>query len=358
MADYIASVDAGNGTVKALGLKVGNKRFKRVNFPAVRAMASGDSLGLGETFEMQYETVQWGGHRYVVGDDVIRVTRRGLERHMGASRYGDEMHRFLTTYALAAMDFKGGDVALTLFAPPGLYNEAKQQITDRFADGADIQLSSDKGRRSFKWENISVWPEGIGAAAALIIDEQGNQVPNDIMRDQTVIIDIGAFTTDALSMTNGNFNPESLGTATWQNAGVETHVRRPILQDVHKLDNDFRVLTVDDVDAAIRTGLETGDYTLSSAGKEVDIQPLLDKWRMRYADWLANNICSGEFNDFLGVRSVILVGGGSALVQDHLMEMYGTKIVDLKDHPHTKNIHPVDLNAVGGLRLALMQTQG
>lgn len=355
MADYIASIDAGNGTVKAFGLKSGNKRPKQVNYPAVRAMATGDRLGLGEAFEMQYQTVSWSGHRYVVGDEVIRVTRRGLERHMGASRYGDEMHRFLVAYALAQLDFKSGSVALTLFAPPGLFKEAKKLITERFADGADIELSDDKAPRAYTWDSITVWPEGIGAAAALIIDDKGKQIASDILSGDSVVIDIGAFTTDALQLTDGNFNPESLQTATWQNAGVETHVRRPILQDVHRIDHDFTVLTVDDIDAAIRSGLSGGDYVVRSAGKEMDIEPLLERWSNRYAEWLANNICSGVFNDFTGIRSVILVGGGSALVQDQLMSMYGDKIVDLSQHEHTKNIHPVDLNAVGGLRLAMLQ---
>ena len=46
-----------------------------------------------------------------------------------------------------------------------------------------------------------------------------------------------------------------------------------------------------------------------------------------------------------GVKSIILVGSGAELV------------VDRKKLPHTRRIHPVDMNAMGSLRLALMRPQ-
>jgi hypothetical protein len=48
-----------------------------------------------------------------------------------------------------------------------------------------------------------------------------------------------------------------------------------------------------------------------------------------------------------------LVGGGSLLVEDYLREWYGDKILNRKQNPTTRKIHPTDFNAVGGLRFAL-----
>src|SRR5574337_1846320 len=76
MTDQIASVDAGNGGTNAV-LARPNGNHKTYYEPSVRAAASGDSLGLGKEWEMDYDYVDWNGHRYVTGDDVIRVTRRG-----------------------------------------------------------------------------------------------------------------------------------------------------------------------------------------------------------------------------------------------------------------------------------------
>jgi hypothetical protein len=65
------------------------------------------------------------------------------------------------------------------------------------------------------------------------------------------------------------------------------------------------------------------------------------------------------FQGFRGIKSAILVGGGALLVEDHLREWYGDKILNRKIQPATRKIHPVDFNAVGGLRFALRrQKQG
>jgi hypothetical protein len=80
---------------------------------------------------------------------------------------------------------------------------------------------------------------------------------------------------------------------------------------------------------------------------------------------MSNTICDGVYNGFRGIRSVIVVGGGAALVVEQLRRLYGSyelssgktdgKIMDPSSSPLTRNIRPVDMNAVGGLRFALMQ---
>src|SRR5687767_767272 len=111
MVDHIVSIDAGNGGTT--GLLAEKKGYKSVRFPSVRAVTSGESLGLGAGFEMEYDFVEWGGHKYLVGDDVF-ISRRAVERHQGAFRYGDEFHLFLIAVALGKLAPKGGSVDLTL----------------------------------------------------------------------------------------------------------------------------------------------------------------------------------------------------------------------------------------------------
>src|SRR5690606_37624936 len=118
MADYLVSCDPGNGGTNAV-LARDNGRHKSIYFPSVRAAATGDSLGLGKDLELDYRYVDWYGHRYVIGDDVLRVTRRHLERHTGTNRYGNELYQFLVAVALGEMGIREGTVDLTLFAPPG-----------------------------------------------------------------------------------------------------------------------------------------------------------------------------------------------------------------------------------------------
>jgi len=357
MAEYPASVDAGNGGTNAVLVK-GRGRPKRSFEPSVRAAATGDSLGLGSQFELEYDYVDWYGHRYVTGDDVLRVTRRNLERHVGINRYGNEFHQFLVAVALAKLGVKSGTVDLTVFAPPGLYNDLKQGIQDSFMeqDGqVTISLKGDRQPRQWRYNSITVWPEGIGAAACFILDDKGEFIQTDVLAGEVVVLDIGVFTLDALRFTDGNFNPEALEHATWENAGLNVHLREPVLRAVKARSDDFSGLTVDDIDLVIRTGLATGDYTLRVAGLEADLQPLLDKYRERYAGWIANTICDGVYDGFRGVRAVILVGGGASLVETWLRQWYGDKLLNPHKHPTTKKVAAVDMNAVGGLRLALMR---
>ena len=360
MTHYIASVDAGNGGVKAVLAKSGSG-YKSHYEPSVRAPATGDSLnfGKGAIGESELEYVDWNGFRYATGDSVLSVTRRGLERHMGSNRYGNEFHQFLVALALAKLGVKEGEVDLTLFAPPGLYSELKPEIQRRFSEkggGVEIQLSGDKKPRAWRYSKVSVLPEGIGAAACLVLDDSGEFVPSNVLEGEVAVLDIGAYTLDALAFSEGNFNAETLQHATWENGGTHTHIREPILKTIKKQGEDFAHLTVDDIDRVIRLGSVSGDYTLRAAGYDIDLKPLLDKRRERYAEWIANNIGDGVFNQFRGFRSVILVGG-AGLVEDYMHKWYGDKIFNPKKHKTTARLHPIDMNAVGGLRYALMQSK-
>jgi hypothetical protein len=355
MVDFVVSVDAGNGGVNAVLAKP-TGGYKSFYEPSVRAAATGARLDMADTQKLEYIYVDWNGHRYVTGDDVIRVTRRALERHMGANRYGNEFHQFLVATALAKLGVKEGAVDLTLFAPPGLFNELKPHIHKRFMERGgevSIQLSGDKKPRQWHYENVNVMPEGIGAALCFGLNDAGEMVHSSALEGEVILLDLGAHTLDALQLVNNNFNPESLEKATWEAGGVHIHIREPILRAIKKHGDDFANLTVDDVDRVIRLGSVSGDYTLRVAGYEIDLKPSLDKYRERYAEWIANNIGDGVFDGFRGVKSVILVGGGAALVEDHLRKWYGDKLLDRRKYDTTKKLHPVDMNAVGGLRFAL-----
>ena len=83
------------------------------------------------------------------------------------------------------------------------------------------------------------------------------------------------------------------------------------------------------------------------------MQRLFERQFERYADWISNNVCDGVFNSFRNIKSVILVGGGAVMVEEKLKKLYPDKILDRKKHPITRKIHPADMNAVGGLRLAM-----
>jgi hypothetical protein len=358
-SEYIVSVDAGNGMTDAVVQK--SKGYGYTRFPSVRATATGDSLGLGRQFEQSYNHVDWAGHRYLFGDEAIQGMRRGIERHQGANRYGNEFHKFLVACAVAQLGIVEGEIDLTLFAPPGMYNTAKPTMEKYFMEGSGnvaIQFANDKKPRKWKYTNIRVQPEGIGAAACFMLDESGCIANASMLAGQVVILDLGMHTLDALHMADGNFNPESLATATWENGGIKTHILEPMLNTVKKMGDDFTLLTLDDIDAVLRRGIQTDDWTLTVAGKSVDLREPIQKRRHRYAEWVANNIVDGVFNGMRGMRALIPVGGGARLIQDILASQYNDKILRFGVDGATKNIDPMDANAIGGLRLAKFSLKG
>lgn len=358
----LASIDAGNGGTNAVVLRHGETTRKLFYMPSVRAAASGDSLGL-DNFELSYEWVDWhtntGVQRYVFGDDVVRVTRRHLERHLGRDRYANEFQQFLVAVALAKLGVQtDDDINLTLFCPPSMYKANRDNIIDTFKNTEHtIQLKSDTEPRRFNYKVVNVVPEGLGAVCCFALDSEGGLANNNVLIGQTVVIDIGLFTLDVVQMLDGNFNPETLDHSTYENAALNSHIREPLLRHLHDSDPDFTVLTVDDVDMAIRQGIETGDWKVKSAGKAVDIQAMIERLSERYAEWIANNIIDSNLNGLRGIKSVILVGGGALLVEEHLRHWYTDKVLNREDYKGVSRIHPVDMNAVGGLRLALMQAK-
>ncbi len=357
MSDYLISIDAGNGGTNAV--KGTAKIWRSIYFPSVRAVATGDTLGLGEQFELQYNWCDWNDHRYVWGDTALEISRKSIERHQGSFRYGDEFHQFLVNTAIGELGIKEGTIDLTLFAPPGMYVEARDKIKERFDahnNTFSIRFKDDDAPRTWTFDNITILPEGIGAAACFALDDRGVPVPdNDILSGDTVILDMGMYTLDALQMSNGNFNPESLGTATWESAGIKANLLDPILQQVRKASPDFELLTIDDIDRVIRNSLEMNDYILRVAGQELNLEKLVKKYADRYAEWVANSIIDGVFNGLRGVKSAILIGGGAVLTNDYLQNMYPSKILRFDDSDLTRKIQPVEANAIGGIRLAKMR---
>lgn len=339
-------VDAGNGGVNA---KVGSKT---TYFPSVRAAATGESLGLGSALELQYDYVDWNGHRYVYGDDVIRVARKGFERHIGLQRYGNEFHRFLVAVALSELGVGAKapeHVDLVLFSPPGLYNKVAPTIRREFEKNpAEIQRKGHKQPHRIIYNSVQVWPEGLAAAAAIMLDAKGNIANEALFNGDVVVLDLGVYTADAVLLSDGDFNPETLQHATWENGGMNSHLREPLLRDVQRISSDLRMATVDDIDLAFRNGAK-----VKVGGFEADIKGALADYGERYAEWLANNILDGQFNGLNGIQQLILVGGGAEIVESHLRKWYNDKVFDRSKDKQARHIHPVDMNMVGGYRLAL-----
>ncbi len=345
----IASVDCGNGNTAAM--LAGSK--KSISFPSIRARITSQTLGLGKGHELDFTSAIWRGDTYAVGDDALLVNRQGIDRHMGVNRYGGEHHQFLTAYALARLGVKSGHVDLTLLCPPAMYNDLKKPMQDAYAkQGVEITLKGDKKPREWAYDNVTVLPEGYAAVGCFMLDANGNKSAlASKLAGAVVLLDAGAYTANVFRLHNGTFNPADLPQSSIQNGGGNTHLRLPLLEWVHSAGGDLTAATLDDIDRTLRLGSASGDYTMQFGGTSIDLKPMLDHLSKQYSDWLANNALDTRYDGLKDISALLVVGGNAAYIMPHLQQWYG-KVIDYTGWREFNGLHPADLNAAGGLRLA------
>jgi hypothetical protein len=342
------SVDAGNGGVDAVLGKTD------CYFPAVRSSATGDRLNI-KMMQMEAVYNTWGGMRWYIGDEVLRMAAGSPERHQGANRYGNEFHQHLVAHACAKLGagLKGKTaVDLTLFAPPGLYNVVADVIERNFMENngaVEIAYSDEDKPRKWNYSRVKVWPEGIGAAAALMFDYNGLPKWEDMFRGNVTLLDGGVHTLDVVTLHDGDFNAETLQSATWEKDGLRKHVLEPILREIRNMGGDFSHVTLDHIDAALR---DPDHKVRVSSAITFDITARLKVYGEKYAAWAANTIIDAQLDAGNGSSILIPMGGWIDLVEPHLRKWYGDKIFDRSKHPFASKVHPAYWNAYGGAILA------
>lgn len=338
-----ARVDSGNGGVNA------DVDGKLITFPSVRAPVTGASLGLGGQWEASHEWADWRGHRHTYGDGVLASSIRGIERHIGDQRYGNEFDKFLTAVAIAKGGVKDGTVSLTRFVPPGMYSQYRDLMIESYmSEEVAIQLKGDKKPRVWEYSSVDIWPEALAAAACIMLNDKGEPVNEDLFEGDVLLIDVGTYTVNATLISDGQFDPEALQVATFKEQGIHNHIRQPLLQLVQSAGDAFQHVTVDHIDAAFRAEKPI----VRSAGKEVDLTDALGKYALRHAEWIANNILDSSYRGLRNVTRAFVSGGFADLEAPLLRKWYDTKIFDRTKNATTAKYHPAWWNAIGGRRLA------
>jgi len=360
-----ASVEVGNGMAVIYAIREGDPRVYVYSCPSLRATATGDQL-VGGIDQMKLETVYWNNQVYGVGDDVIDFGLKAGERQIGVARYGDDLEEFFTAYLLVKSGaVQNGDVVdVSVFAPPGMFNEVYDQMTEAYAGTREIQIG-DGDPVYFVYNNCVVLPEGYASALCFIFLLDGTPAFNDVLDGRVAFIDAGFHTLDKGHFVDGIINPEDLGNATVENGGVKNHILMPILKVLHaKYPDSKRFLTMNHIDKVIRHGSVTDDWrifvgrqgTRSSDGM-VSIKTLVVESRNTYADWIANVVIDSELDGLAGYKSAIVTGGGMYGVYDELQRQYeartGVKYFVSPSKVTAKvgksKVKFEDLNVAGGL---------
>lgn len=343
-------VDGGNGGTNAIYLKNDGKR-KRVYFPSVRAEVNDKKIGFAE-MEMDYDYVTWGGVKFVVGDEVVRVNRHAADRHRGKGRYGNELQEFLVANAALEAKMPSGTYDLVMFAPPGMFEDARERIVNRF-QAQTLTIEPKRGKaREYTFENVRVLPEGIGAVICLGFDESGEKFQNaELMRGRVIVIDIGTYTLDVMNFENGRLNMEPLPKSTWEDSGVASYIIEPLLAEIRAHNEDFAAgITYDVIDMTIRDGVNGGDWMIESGGQQMSIEAAYNRRAEAYASWIANNIIDTYLNKLDGVNLAVMIGGGHHMTGAYFDAWGYSKLVNYRKVDTLKKVAPEDINAEGGAR--------
>lgn len=365
---HIAAVDAGNGGVNAVLTRLQGDKFQTPQadyFPSVRSVVRAKSLGLGATQELQYTPVEWHGQKYVVGDDVTRITKQGLDRFIGKDRYGSEFHQFLVATALARLGVGGkgeASVYLSLFCPPGYFAEQRENIKKAFSGKAVSILYGDK-LHQFRYTSVAVVPEGQAALFCFNLNQDGTPNDKNPLYGDVLFLDSGVYTLDSVLVSDGKVSSER--TFSFSDKGIDFFIRKPLVLAAQAASREFEGITEDDVDVLIRQYADAKDdnerwqaCNLYHGGYTVDLFSVMQRQIAEYVGWINNNVLA-RYDGLRGIRHVVLVGGGASLITQQLHELFPDKIKNSTEPPYyaANRISPVNMNAYGGLRVAVAKVR-
>lgn len=360
---HVCSTDAGNGGVNTLAVRAGQNPSRPTYnyFPSVRAVVRGKGLGLGAEQELQFARVDWQGQQYIVGDDVTRISRQGLDKHMGKDRYGGEHHQFLVLTALArcgvGMDAPA-NVALTLFCPPSYFADQKEAIRKAF-EGKSYNFAYAGKPHHIRIGRVFVVPEGQAALFCFNMNPDGTPNDRTPLIGDTLFFDSGVYTLDCVLIQDGKVSPER--TFSLADAGIDQFIRKPLMSYAQGAGYDFQNVDENDIDVLLRAFCEakTEEEQREAAilyygGYELDLYADLVHHTNRYASWIVANVIA-RYDGLRGIKHLVLVGGGASLITRQMIELYPDKVKNLENPPHyaVAKIHPVNMNVYGGLRVAL-----
>lgn len=350
--DFIASVDAGNGGINAASRK-GDGTCHASHFSASgRVEISPEEFDDPQLKKMMHrvDLYKWKGRTYAYGDDVAYFRRHTIERNSGNLRYGEDAHQMYVAASLANMGVHG-DVDVTLFLPPGKYNDQKETLIKAFHGQTHfIEVSTAEGveyEAVIKYKNVRVLPEGIGVVFCNRYDQNGK--PDDSLLNylsgEVVFNDIGKYTSDVVVVNNGKFDPTAI--RTYDDFGMNSQVIMPIHEALGKQNKDWKYILPEEIDFAIREGTYS---FMSPSGQVVKFAKLYEKQMKSFADIYATEIIQKQYRGYEGMAGGIYIGGGSKGIRSYHAERYRTKVFSPEA---IGNVDETEVNAIGGLRFVL-----
>jgi hypothetical protein len=338
-------LDAGNSIIKFKSSSGREDEFQHALKPL--ADAELDAIAARKDNALPEGYVRVNGQAYAYGNTAERHGNV-MQRHR-AARYTGDYYGVFTAIALARVQPRSGEYALFGSHAPGDV-EYREELMKAAAGLWTVEIGEKTGDRALKFKvgYCNTFDEPQGGLMNVILAEDGRHYRNPAINGgSALVIDIGGRTTDLLAVLPGGEVDYSLADsadetgilhvieAFWK--GIKSNKQhRTKLVDVTNWD-----VIADRVREAIVTGvLRTGKGDLDcEAERDAAISLLINRFANVYRDRARSG---------LPYDTIILTGGGSALMHDHLMPILDHQRVILADDEIGK-IHLA--NVRGGLKL-------
>jgi len=331
-------LDAGNSIIKA---KIARRENGEISFPhAMKRLTESEYEKITNRAGLQIQSMDYlriNGKPYVVGES---AERHGLiTQRTGTARYTRDYYGILAAAALGRLYDRSREVSVFGSHPPGDV-QFRQHLMESVVGEWVIEIKSKE--RHFRVSYVNTFDEPVGGLMNVILTKDGQHYQyTDINDGRALVIDIGGFTTDWLAVNPGGEIDYSLARSIplgIQSVLVdfEESFRTNNLEAV----KDTPVLPVDRIRKALITGAFEGGGKKYPCEQEVEEATSL--MLNRIADTY-QRIAGGA----LSWDSIILTGGGSALLCQKLIQILNHDNVLLADKIETIHL----ANVRGGLKL-------
>ena len=274
---------------------------------------------------------------YVVGDEAERFGE--VARRSGAARYTADYYSVCLAGILVRLFADTVTVELFASHPPG--DIAYRDDLMRAALG-EHHIEFGERTLNFRVVYANTFDEPVGGLMNVMLNEDGRSYARSEINDgRSLVIDVGGHTTDWLAVNPGGEVDYSLAQST--PIGIQSALRefeRSFRANNREVTKDVATLPPDRLREALRTGRFVGGgktYKCDTEAREAT-SVLLNRIADTY-----QNVAGGP----LPWDSIILTGGGSAILYDRLVPILKHQRVLLADD--ASSIHMA--NVRGGLKL-------
>lgn len=194
--------------------------------------------------------------------------------------------------------------------------EGQHRVRTHYADGV------------YSVDNVAVMPQPYGTLFFQTLDEYGQLVNDELSTGKVLIVDIGRYTTNVLTVEDMAYAQRGSDSIDSGVHIIEAHIRQALDQDFHWSDPRPNI---------IRSIIENEKHTTLVDGVEEDLTYALDNGCADLSEQVIGLISelAGKARD---IKAMILTGGGSIVLEDWIKERYPRAYLTAE---------PVMANAIG-----------